>query len=177
MCEIGGGTGVFLLSLAQHYSSVHFSDVLRESPLFSTPGELTELTEITSSSIHYTVADATNLSYCSNLFDSVFVLDVLEHVPDERSAISEIARVTSNSGKAIISAPIEVGILVLAREGYRMVDADRRQTKNISELWSAFTGCPVLEQNKGHRSYDYRQTIRWLRQDFNQISVEYCRWP
>jgi hypothetical protein len=58
-----------------------------------------------------------------------------------------------------------------------MVDGDRRHTKSISELWSAFTGRPVLEQNKDHRGYDYKQTIQWLRQDFNQISVEYCPWP
>lgn len=35
--EIGGGTGVFLLSLTQACSEVHFSDISRETPLFSTP--------------------------------------------------------------------------------------------------------------------------------------------
>lgn len=119
----------------------------------------------------------TELPYCSNIFDSVFALDVLEHVPDERSAITEIARITADDGTAIVSAPIEVGPPVLIREGYRLFDGDRRHTESFGELWNVFTGDPSLETNDGHRGYDYRQTVRWMREDFNEVSIEYCPWP
>lgn len=175
--EIGGGTGIFLLSLRKSYSAVHFSDISREDPLFSTARALFELAEFSTANVNFTAADVTDLPYYSNAFDSVFVLDVLEHVPDERTAISEIARVTADQGTAIVSAPIEVGAPALVREGYRLLDGNRRHTKSLGELWNAFIGNPTLETNEGHRGYDYRQTVRWMREEFNQISVEYCPWP
>lgn len=175
--EIGGGTGVFLLSLTQLCSDIHFSDISRETPLFSTPKELLDLAGVSNTEINYTAADVTELPYCSDTFDSVFVLDVLEHVPNERRAVAEIARVTADDGTAIISAPIEVGAPALVREGYRLFDGNRRHTESLGELWNAFIGNPILETNEGHRGYDYRQTIRWMREEFDQVSVEYCPWP
>jgi ubiquinone/menaquinone biosynthesis C-methylase UbiE len=174
--EIGGGTGVFLLSLAHACSDIHFSDISRETPLFSTPRRLLNLAGISNKEINYTAADVTRLPYSSNIFDSIFVLDVLEHVPDERPAITEIARVTADNGTAIISAPIEVGPPVLIREGYRFLDGNRRHTDSLGELWNAFGGDPSLKTNQGHRGYDYRKTVRWLREEFNDVSVEYCPW-
>lgn len=175
--EIGGGTGVFLLSLTEACSDVYFSDISRENPLFSTPKKLLDLAGVSSREVNYTAADVTELPYCSNTFDSVFVLDVLEHIPDERSAITEIARITADDGTAIVSAPIEVGIPILVREGYRLLDGNRRHTESLNELWNAFIGNPSFEINEGHRGYDYRQTVRWMREDFNEVSVEYCPWP
>lgn len=175
--EIGGGTGVFLLTLTQKCSNVHFSDISRENPLFSTPRTLLDLADLSNTRVNYAAADTTALPYDSDTFDSVFVLDVLEHVPDERAAISEIKRVTAEDGIAIISAPIEIGVPILVREAYRFVDGNRRETKYLSELWDAFLGSPTLETNDGHRGYDYRQTVRWLQEEFEQISIDYCPWP
>lgn len=175
--EIGGGTGMFLLSLTHFFSDVHFSDISRENPLFKTPKNLLDMAGLTISKVNFAAADVTDLPYRSNTFDSVFVLDVLEHVPDERAAISEIARVTAEEGTAIISAPIEVGLPILAREGYRFLDGNRRQTGSLPQLWNAFLGDPRLETNDGHRGYDYKQTVRYLRQDFDQVSIEFCPWP
>ncbi|MFY4816574.1 class I SAM-dependent methyltransferase, partial [Haloarcula sp. AONF1] len=175
--EIGGGTGIFLLSLKNMYSEVFFSDISRENPLFTTPKKLFELSGISTMNVNFTAADVTNLPYRSESFNSVFVLDVLEHVPDERSAIKEIARVTADRGTVVVSAPIEVGIPVLIREGYRFLDGDRRHTESLGELWNAFVGNPIFETNEGHRGYDYRQTVSWMREDFNEVSIEYCPWP
>jgi len=175
--EIGGGTGMFLLTLIQECSSVHFSDISRETPLFSTPKKLFDLADFSNTKVNYTAADVTSLPYKSDTFNSVFVLDVLEHVPNERVAISEIARVTAEGGTVVVSAPIEVGVPVLVREGYRFLDGNRRHTESISELWNSLVGTPTLETNNGHRGYDYQQTVRWLREDFDQVFIEYCPWP
>jgi ubiquinone/menaquinone biosynthesis C-methylase UbiE len=175
--EVGGGTGVFLLSLTDICSNIYFSDISRETPLFQTPRKLLNLANHSNVDVNYTAADVTDLPYCSETFDSIFVLDVLEHVPDEQTAISEIARVTAEDGTAIISAPIEVGPPVFIREGYRLIDGNRRHTESLNELWNAFIGNPTLDTNQGHRGYDYQQTIQWLRDEFDQVSVEYCPWP
>ena len=127
--------------------------------------------------INYAVSDVTDLPYCENTFDTVFVLDFLEHVPDERSAISELSRVTAESGTVVVSAPIEIGLPVVVREGYRRLDGNRSNTESITELRKALLGNPKFETNYGHCGYDYQPTVQWLQQDFNQVSIEYCPWP
>lgn len=61
-------------------------------------------------------------------------------MPDERTAISEISRVTAEGGTVVVSAPVEVGPPILIREGYRFIDRKRRLTESPSELWNEFLG-------------------------------------
>ncbi|RMB23572.1 methyltransferase family protein [Haloplanus aerogenes] len=175
--EVGGGTGVFLLSLLGMVNEVHFSDISRENPHFSTPSGLLDIAGKDPKKVRFTVSDATKLPYSSNSFDKVFALDVLEHIPEEQVAIHELGRVTAPNGRAIISAPIEVGPPVLVREVYRFLDGNRRQTESIKELLAAAFGSPIHERNENHRGYDYKQTIRWLNKEFTRVSVEYCPYP
>ena len=50
-------------------------------------------------------ADVCQLPFPSNMFHLVFVTDVLEHVEDDRRALSEVARVLAPGGAAIITVP------------------------------------------------------------------------
>jgi SAM-dependent methyltransferase len=52
--------------------------------------------------------DITSLSYLDRSFDNVLSFDVLEHVPDYRSALAEFARVLKDGGSLILSAPFGV---------------------------------------------------------------------
>jgi AhpD family alkylhydroperoxidase len=52
--------------------------------------------------------DVTALSYSTGSFDNVLSFDVLEHVPDYRSALAEFARVLKDGGSLILSAPFGV---------------------------------------------------------------------
>jgi AhpD family alkylhydroperoxidase len=52
--------------------------------------------------------DITALSYSTGSFDNVLSFDVLEHVPDYRSALAEFARVLKDGGSLILSAPFGV---------------------------------------------------------------------
>ena len=50
-------------------------------------------------------ADATNLSFPDNSFDVVIANHILEHIPDDRSAMREIYRVLRGEGVAILQVP------------------------------------------------------------------------
>jgi SAM-dependent methyltransferase len=51
------------------------------------------------------VADALNLPFRSGAFDRVIASEVLEHLPADRGALSEVARVTGPGGKLAVSVP------------------------------------------------------------------------
>ena len=50
-------------------------------------------------------ASATSLPFADNTFDVVVALDVLEHLPDDRTAAAEIARVLKPGGLLFASVP------------------------------------------------------------------------
>lgn len=54
------------------------------------------------------VIDITNIPYSDNYFDLIICSHVLGHVPDERKALSELKRVLSKNGKALIMSLIDL---------------------------------------------------------------------
>ena len=54
---------------------------------------------------HYCCGSGTDLPFPRAAFDAVLASDVLEHIQDDRQAVSEIARVLRPGGAAIISVP------------------------------------------------------------------------
>ena len=50
--------------------------------------------------------DLTNLQFDDYTFDLIVSNHVLEHIPDDRKAMSEIFRVLKNGGSAVITVPI-----------------------------------------------------------------------
>ncbi len=51
--------------------------------------------------------DLTNLSFSDNYFDAILCYHVLEHIVDDRKAMSELFRVLKPGGWAILQTPIE----------------------------------------------------------------------
>ncbi|RQG93830.1 class I SAM-dependent methyltransferase [Natrarchaeobius chitinivorans] len=174
---VGGGTGVFALTLVDLVDELVFNDLAREDPLFATVRSIFDLASVDDENLRYVAADVEDLPFKSNTFDVVFALDVLEHVPDENSGIKEIYRVTKDGGSTIISAPIEIGPAMAVREGYRFIDGRRHNVESISEFFESLIGNPPLEKNQHHRGYDYRQTTALLRSYFSDVFVEYCPYP
>jgi SAM-dependent methyltransferase len=57
--------------------------------------------------VRFVCGDATRLEFDSGSFDAVTMFDVLEHIPDDSRAISEISRVLKPGGYFLISVPNE----------------------------------------------------------------------
>lgn len=53
----------------------------------------------------YIVADAMNLPFRSGVFSHIISSEVLEHLPDDQAALTEMSRVMDSSGSAIITFP------------------------------------------------------------------------
>ncbi len=53
----------------------------------------------------YVVADAMHLPFQDNVFSHVIASEVLEHLPDDRKALMEIARVTRPEGILVVTFP------------------------------------------------------------------------
>ncbi len=59
------------------------------------------------SNCEFRVADASNLPFNDDFFNTIFALDTLEHLEDVESAIKEIHRVLKPKGILILSGPTE----------------------------------------------------------------------
>jgi SAM-dependent methyltransferase len=55
------------------------------------------------------IVDLQHLPFGDNTYDFVFASHVLEHIPDDRKAISEIRRILRPNGMAILPVPIYAG--------------------------------------------------------------------
>jgi SAM-dependent methyltransferase len=54
--------------------------------------------------------DITNIEYEDNVFDVIICNHVLEHIPDDRKAMSELYRVLKPGGWAILQVPISLSL-------------------------------------------------------------------
>jgi len=64
---------------------------------------------------HFRQADARKIPFSKEFFDTVFVLDVLEHIKELDVAIDEIRRVLKPNGVVILSGPTESWFYKLSR--------------------------------------------------------------
>lgn len=114
--EFGCGYGYFLPTLLKSFRSVVALDFESIEDPLSIPKELvnTELGDV--ENINYINGDIQRLPFDDNVFDVLFVMSVLEHVPDTKKAIGELHRVLVEGGVLIIGAPNEVGMADKIRE-------------------------------------------------------------
>lgn len=92
--DVGCGTGAVLRELNQ-YGKVQGLDFSQTAVFFCKERGL----------VNVEVGSATDIRYEKNTFDLVLVLDILEHIEDDKKAISEIYRVLKPEGIAIIFVP------------------------------------------------------------------------
>jgi len=82
------------------------------------------------------VGDALRLPFADGTFDRVICAEVLEHVPDDRGAMAEIARVLRPGGTAAVTVPRfwpELGCWALSDE-YHLVPGGHVRIYRLAEL-------------------------------------------
>lgn len=67
------------------------------------------------SGIRWEVADIQNLEHADATFDTVVSCETIEHVPDPRRALRELARVLKPGGRLLLTAPNYLGMMGLYR--------------------------------------------------------------
>lgn len=95
--EVGGGrSGLTRLLFPQaHVINVDVDESLADAPCNRQEG------------VRFVCGDATRLEFPDASFDAVTMFDVIEHVPDDRRAMSEALRVLKPGGYLLVSTPNE----------------------------------------------------------------------
>lgn len=93
--DFGCGSGILVDELAKQGYDAHGLDISEEAIKFGVLQGIKNLG----------VIDSHKINFPDNTFDAVFMLDVLEHLEDEKWALDEIRRVLKPRGVAIIMVP------------------------------------------------------------------------
>lgn len=113
MLEVGFGSGLSFLNLADKYSVIHGVDLTADAhavaAVFRERGIQTRL--LTGSVLA--------LPYASGTFDTVLLISILEHLqPDQQGpAFGEIRRVLKPGGEVVFGVPVERGLMRLLFSG------------------------------------------------------------
>ena len=85
-------------------------------------------------------ADALDIPFCTGHFNLVICSEVLEHIPDIRSAVKELRRVSSPNGVLIVSSPNWISWFGLARWfSKRITGRDITSSGQPFDDWKTFS--------------------------------------
>jgi len=128
--EVGFGTGLTFLNLADKYQEIHgvdlTADVDKVKRAFDTIGVSTFLK----------TGDILDLPYQDGSFDTVLLISILEHLQpeDQEQAFAEIHRVLKPGGQVVYGVPIERPFMVAMFKvlGYDIRKAHFSTEKDVS---------------------------------------------
>jgi SAM-dependent methyltransferase len=109
-------------------------------------------------------ADATNLPFADDSFDRIIAAEILEHVPRDGRAMTEIARVLRPGGLAAVTVPAwlpERVCWALSRE-YHEVPGGHVRIFTRAEL-TAKLASAGLEVTGGHHAHGLHSPYWWLK--------------
>ncbi len=129
--EIGFGTGLAFLNLAEKYKEIHgidlTADIIKVAIAFQEIGVTTYLKN----------GNILDLPYPDNTFDTVLLISILEHLQpgDQEQAFSEISRVLKPHGQVVYGVPVERPFMVTMFKllGYDIRKAHFSTEKNVSD--------------------------------------------
>ena len=111
-----------------------------------------------------TVGDALRLPFPDDAFDRVICAEVLEHVPDDRGAMDEIARVLKPGGTAAVTVPRFWPELVCwaLSDDYHLVEGGHVRIYRLGELCRRLRGSGLRPAGVG-LSHGLHTPYWWLR--------------
>lgn len=95
--EVGGGQSGLTRLL---YPRARITNLDMDPSFASAPCNLQD-------GVRFVCGDVTSLQFASASFDAITMFDVIEHVPDDEKAISEVLRVLKPGGYVLVSVPNE----------------------------------------------------------------------
>ena len=113
----------------------------------------------------FTQGGADSVPYPDGYFDGILLLDVLEHVPDERSVLQEAARLLRPGGKLILSVP--------NRGALAWLDSLNLYRRLLGPSAPAPTDDPSWSLSPTHRHYSLGDLERLLGGHFRVIRAHY----
>ena len=109
-------------------------------------------------------ADALDLPFEDESFDRVIAAEILEHIPDDRTATAEIARVTRRGGIVAVSVPRRwpERVCWALSDEYHEVEGGHVRIYRRSQLTAGLVAAG-LEPLGGHYAHALHSPYWWLR--------------
>ena len=127
-------------------------------------------------------ADALRLPFSDSVFDAVVCSEVLEHLPDYRAALAEIARVMKPGGALAVSVPRAWPEKICWRlsKGYRKTPGGHVRIFNAGELRGAIEHAGFAFVSRGsahalHSPFWWLKCLLWDRRDTHPVVRAYQR--
>lgn len=113
----------------------------------------------------FTVGRADQVPYSDGYFDAVVLLDVLEHVPNDRAVIAEVARLLRPGGRLVLSVPNRGAL-------------EAMDSLNVYRRWFGAdapppTDDPSWSASLHHRHYDFSGLSALLMPAFRVSNIDY----
>lgn len=107
---------------------LHFAPEISLSNLFKSYNNINYLSVDIDPSRAMQEETISNLSFVSGSFDVVICIHVLEHIPDDKKAISELYRVLADDGFAILDVPIDYNRAITLEDSSIKTPEERAKT-------------------------------------------------
>ncbi len=162
--DLGIAEGPFLPTLSVYFKSVVGVDM--DFRAIETAKRIVDFPKHTLHNISLSVANGYRLPFKTDSFDLLFCLEVIEHVSNTKTLLSEISRVLKPNGIFVCSVPIEIGVPLLLRHIAGKVFRFLRDKYSAIELMDGVLGRNLetrrLNENllHSHRFFDWKKALQ-----------------
>lgn len=119
LLDAGCGTGMYGLALSCEGGMRVYAVDLDEERI----NRLKSVEHMLPCAINFSVMSLTDLDFADQSFDRILCVEVLEHVPDDRRAVVELARVARPGARLVLSVPTSDRLI--SKEERRSFDAPK----------------------------------------------------
>jgi SAM-dependent methyltransferase len=113
----------------------------------------------------FVVGDLENVPFRNGCFDAVVCDDTIEHVPDDRAAAAELARVTTAGGRVVVATPNRWSLAIVVA---KLRDTVKRRRREPAHYYVA---------DSHLREYTRRELMTLLRPHFLVRRWATVAWP
>jgi 2-polyprenyl-3-methyl-5-hydroxy-6-metoxy-1,4-benzoquinol methylase len=171
--DLGCADGTFLPTLNYYAKNIVATDINQE--LIFRSKYIKENVLFNSKKINLLTSDGLYLPFRDSSFNTIFCLEVLEHVKNPRLVIKEIFRILKKEGTFVSTIPVEIGPSLLIREIISRVTNFHRPKYTIRELInSALLKKPGPRNfDNPHKNFDWRIIYNEVKSLFKTIDLEF----